>query len=349
VAFGISLFFSQQLRPLHQRSCLAPCLFLRSFRRRSGSFGSIPCRRTRLQRIRLGKPSGSNSQHVFNALQTICRPGTSSITSRTSPTSRRGARCLRGLFGSCDVLYLSPAAESSSASGSTTVSSGSRAYAGETSRQGGTVHAGTPQSTEHVGSRPTAGRGSTMRDADCLAFWGCLRLGALIPKREEKKRQCLRLQNLEVRGTSIIATVHISKTIQFGERQHRIEVPAQSDQLLCPLRALTRWISALQRPSSQTPIVRAVHDQSYNAVSFAIPDPGESHRPFNQPSLGSLVPSGLRSSGIRSQCANMASDASRRLEDSGSGHVVCRGRAHSKPTGRPVEPRPVREGWFPPD
>jgi hypothetical protein len=74
---------------------------------------------------------------------------------------------LRGLFGSCDVLYLSPAAESSSASGSTTVSSGSRAYAGETSRQGGTVHAGTPQSTEHVGSQPTAGRGSTMRDADC--------------------------------------------------------------------------------------------------------------------------------------------------------------------------------------
>jgi hypothetical protein len=182
-----------------------------------------------------------------------------------------------------------------------------------------------------------------------LAFWGCLRLGALIPKREEKKRQCLRLQNLEVRGTSIIATVHISKTIQFGERQHRIEVPAQSDQLLCPLESIDALDLRLATPIIPDPIVRAVHDQSYNAVSFAIPDPCESHCPFNQPSLGSLVPSGLRSSGIRSQCANMASDASRRLEDSGSGHVVCRGRAHSKPTGRPVEPRPVREGWFPPD
>jgi hypothetical protein len=58
-----------------------------------------------------------------------------------------------------------------------------------------------------------------------LAFWGCLRLGALIPKRADKLRQALKLQNLEIRGTSIIVTVLISKTIQFGERQHRIEVP----------------------------------------------------------------------------------------------------------------------------
>lgn len=87
-----------------------------------------------------------------------------------------------------------------------------------------------------------------------LAFWGCLRLGALIPKRAEKQRQCLRLQNLEIRGTSIIVTVLISKTIQFGERQHRIEVPAQSDPLLCPLRALTRWISVLQPQSSLIPL-----------------------------------------------------------------------------------------------
>jgi hypothetical protein len=54
--------------------------------------------------------------------------------------------------------------------------------------------------------------------------WGCLRFGALIPKQDEKKRQCLRLQNLDVRGTSIVVTVLIFKTIQFGEQQHRIEV-----------------------------------------------------------------------------------------------------------------------------
>jgi hypothetical protein len=85
-----------------------------------------------------------------------------------------------------------------------------------------------------------------------LAFWGCLRLGALIPKRTEKMHQALRLQSLEIRGTSIIVTVLISKTIQFGERQHRIEVPAQSDPLSCPLRAFLRWTSVLRPQSSQT-------------------------------------------------------------------------------------------------
>jgi hypothetical protein len=84
-----------------------------------------------------------------------------------------------------------------------------------------------------------------------LAFWGCLRLGALIPKRPEKQAQVLQLQNLDIRASSIIVTVLVSKTIQFGERQHRIELPAQSEPLLCPLRALTRWISALRPQSYQ--------------------------------------------------------------------------------------------------
>jgi hypothetical protein len=257
---------------------------------------------------------------------------------------------LRGLFGPCDVLYLSPAAESSSASGSTTVSSGSRAYAGETSRQGGTVHAGTPQSTEHVGSQPTAGRGSTMRDADCDP--GVLGMPSTrCTDSEAGRKEATVSPTSEPRSAWDVHHRHSAhlqdNSVWRKATPHRS--PSAIRSALVPLESIDALDLRLATPIIPDPIVRAVHDQSYNAVSFAIPDPGESHCPFNQPSLGSLVPSGLRSSGIRSQCANMASDASRRLEDSGSGHVVCRGRAHSKPTGRPVEPRPVREGWFPPD
>jgi hypothetical protein len=83
-----------------------------------------------------------------------------------------------------------------------------------------------------------------------LAFWGCLRLGALIPKRAEKQHQVLTLGDLQLLGSSMVVTVRISKTNQFAERLHRIEVPAQSDPFLCPLRAFTRWISILQPRSS---------------------------------------------------------------------------------------------------
>lgn len=85
-----------------------------------------------------------------------------------------------------------------------------------------------------------------------IAFWGCLRLGALIPKRPEKLATVLTLQDMQVRGQSLLITVRVSKTIQFGERQHRIEVPSQQDPELCPFQAFLRWTSVLQRPSSQT-------------------------------------------------------------------------------------------------
>jgi hypothetical protein len=91
----------------------------------------------------------------------------------------------------------------------------------------------------------------TMALIALVAFWGCLRLGALIPKRPEKQGRVLTLGDLEVRGTSLLITVRISKTIQFMERLHRIEVPAQSDPLLCPLRAFNRWTSLLRPQSSQ--------------------------------------------------------------------------------------------------
>jgi hypothetical protein len=85
-----------------------------------------------------------------------------------------------------------------------------------------------------------------------LAFWGCLRLGTIIPKSAEKRQRVLVLGDVQIQGTSLLITVRASKTIQFAERLHRIEVPAQADPLLCPLRAFVRWISTLPRRSSQT-------------------------------------------------------------------------------------------------
>lgn len=82
-----------------------------------------------------------------------------------------------------------------------------------------------------------------------VAFWGCLRLGALAPKRAGGTALCL--GDLSVSGTSLILTLTASKTNQFRERVHRVEVPAQLDPDLCPLRCFTRWISGWQLPSSR--------------------------------------------------------------------------------------------------
>jgi hypothetical protein len=107
------------------------------------------------------------------------------------------------------------------------------------------------KASEYAQQNPTNVEAQTVVLIALVAFWGCLRLGALIPKRPEKQGRVLTLGDLEVRGTSLLITVRVSKTIQFAERLHRIEVPAQSDPLLCPLRAFNRWTSLLRPQSSQ--------------------------------------------------------------------------------------------------
>lgn len=87
-----------------------------------------------------------------------------------------------------------------------------------------------------------------------IAFWGCLRLGALIPKAPEKKLRILTFGDLTLSGSTLLITVRASKTIQYGERVHRIELPSQDDPLLCPLRALRRWTSLWRHLSYQTPL-----------------------------------------------------------------------------------------------
>lgn len=87
-----------------------------------------------------------------------------------------------------------------------------------------------------------------------LAFWGCLRLGSLIPKSLDKVSQILSLGDVEMRDAVLILSVRVSKTIRFAERVHRVELPAQADPLVCPLRAFARWISLLRPRSSRTPL-----------------------------------------------------------------------------------------------
>lgn len=81
-----------------------------------------------------------------------------------------------------------------------------------------------------------------------------MRLGSLIPKVLEKLYKVLTLRDIERSATSLVLSVRLSKTIQFGERVHRVDLPAQADPLLCPLRTSARWISLLRPQSSQTPL-----------------------------------------------------------------------------------------------
>lgn len=85
-----------------------------------------------------------------------------------------------------------------------------------------------------------------------LAFWGCLRLGNLIPKSVANLSRVLSLKDVTVTDRGLVLVIRDSKTIQFHERVHLVEVPAHQDPLLCPLRAFHRWISLLRPQSSQT-------------------------------------------------------------------------------------------------
>ena len=257
---------------------------------------------------------------------------------------------LRGLFGSCDVLYVSSAAEPSSTSGSAAVYAGSSKDIGQASGQGGALHFGAPQSAEYVGAALPSGRGSSVRGHDCDAS-----ILGLSSARSVDSKACRQATT----STAALAprsswdlncrhSAHLKDDpIRRATTPHRSPSAIRSS--LVPLESIDSLDLHLATPILPDAIVRAVHDQSYNAVSFAVPDSSQPHHPIDQSSLGSLVPTGLRSSGIRPQCSHLAGDASWRLEDSGSGHVICRGRAHSESFGRPIQPRLMTEDWFPPD
>lgn len=108
--------------------------------------------------------------------------------------------------------------------------------------------------SRHAMSHPTDPEAQVVAMIALLAFWGCLRLGSLIPKSPDKMASALTFGDVELRNTSLILSVRVSKTIRFAERVHRVEIPAQADPLLCPLRAFARWTLLLQPRSSRMPL-----------------------------------------------------------------------------------------------
>ena len=257
---------------------------------------------------------------------------------------------LRGLFGACDVLYLSAASEPGSTSGSSAVFTRRSTDAGETGGQGRALHAGAPEDSELVGHAPADRCGGPVCNDD--RDTGFLGLSSARSADSETNREdAPGSATSEPRDSWDVHYRHSAhlkdNSIWGATAPHRS--PSSIRSALVPLTSISPMDLRLATPIIPDAIVRAVHDRSYNAVSFAIPDSGESHCPFDHSSVGSLLPTGLRSPGFRSQRADLASDASRRLEDPGGGHVLCRGRAHPKPFGRPLQSRLLTEDWFPPD
>lgn len=101
---------------------------------------------------------------------------------------------------------------------------------------------------------PTNLEAQTVAMVALFAFWGCLRLGNLVPKTPERRSRLVCLSDVRLRENAVILEVRASKTIQFAERVHMVELPAQEDPLLCPRRAFNRWILLSPPRSSQTPL-----------------------------------------------------------------------------------------------
>jgi hypothetical protein len=221
---------------------------------------------------------------------------------------------------------------------------------GKTSEQGRAMHLGTSESTERLGIELSDRRGSTVhgdnRDAGVLGLSSSRRVDS-----EAGRQATTSTEAPESRNPWDVNHRHSAYLKDDPVRQaaapHRSASAIRSS--LVPLESIDPLDLHLATPILPDIIVRAVHDQSYNAVSFAVPDSGQPCCPIDQSSFGSLLPSGLRSSCICSQCAHLASDASWRLEDPGGGHGIRQRRTDPESFGRLVQPRPVTEGWFPPD
>lgn len=202
--------------------------------------------------------------------------------------------------------------------------------------------------SRHALQNPTNVEAQTVALIALVAFWGCLRLGSLIPKRPEKEEQVLTLNNLEVRGTSLLFTVRASKTIQFSERTHCIELPAQSESALVPLTSIQPVDLALATPVLPDHIVRAVHDRSYTALAFAVLGSDQPHFTTVAAAHGPLVSPRVCSTGVHQGSADLASNAPRRLENAGGGNDLCRGRSDPETAWWTVEPHRVTAGDDPP-
>jgi hypothetical protein len=249
---------------------------------------------------------------------------------------------LLGLLGASKVLYTSATPEPSAASGGAAVSSGSGAVAGEEGRQGRAMPARAHSSIEPGGSLVAKGRGAADGGLDC--DFGIL---GLPPARDDHS---------QVGGQ---ATARAG----FGRRSDSGNVPPYHGESLendpvCRALASDRGASSVRpalvpiesiRPmdlaaaTSVLPddIVRAVHDESYHALAFSIPGHCESNCPFIDSAHGSFIQERICPPRLCSRCANLASDAPRRLE-------VARGCNDSESAWWRFNSQPVGVGDDPP-
>lgn len=255
---------------------------------------------------------------------------------------------LSGLFGTCDVLYLASVTESSPTPRSSTVSPWDSQDSRQESRQSGAMHSGAHQAAERMGSEQPPRRGSTNSRTDRdSSFLGMSTTGRSDTEAPREARP-LHPESRAARDFDHCHLAHLEDNpVRRTQAPHRS--PSSIRAALVPLESINPLDLHFATPIIPDSIERAVHDKSYNALSFKVLDTDQQCSATNCPSLRPFISPGLRSSCIRSRSPHMASDASRRLENTGGGHVLCRGCTYSEPIGRPVRPQPVREGWYPPD
>lgn len=259
-------------------------------------------------------------------------------------------KSLHGLLGEGTVLYVSRGTESSAASGSSAVPARGRSHSWQASRESGAVYTAAPSSSKSTRglepSEPRVSNGGTCRSAGVLG----------VPSFGSDHSETIRQDRASVDSRRPSGTRHIppyhgpsleDDSVRGALASHRDSGSVRP--ALVPIKSIHPVDLAFATPVLPDAIVRAVYDQSYTSLAFAVPGACESDCDTNNPAHGALISSGLRSSRLHSRSAYLASHASRRLEDTGSGHVLRRGCTDSESARWTLEPCPVTTGDDPPE
>jgi hypothetical protein len=214
---------------------------------------------------------------------------------------------LRGLFGEGSVLHLSSGSKSGSASRSATVSARRGQDTGKASGQGGAVQPGPSASHQPVRNQQSNEPGSTDSGTDCNgSILGLPQTRSADPKAARKAGTSADAER--PRNARHIPPYHgpslQDHPICGTPASHRSAGAIQS--ALVPLESIQPVDLALATPVLPDHIVRAVHDQSYTAVAFAVPGFDQPHCPSVASAYRSLVSTGLCSPGIYSRDSDLA-------------------------------------------
>ena len=256
---------------------------------------------------------------------------------------------LCGLLGESDLLYFSGSTESSSTSRSATVPERSGQDVGKEGGQGRAVPAGAFEGLDQPRSEQPSRRhepGSGEHRSDSI-------LGLLSSRRADPEagRQAEGSADARRRGGPRYVPPYHGPSLQDQPVRGALAQNRGASAVrpsLVPLESLHTMDVEFATPIIPDHIVHAIHDQSYTTVSFEVPRNGQPHRPSSGPADRTLLSTGVRPSGLPSRHPNLASDAPWRLEDTGSSHVVRRGRPDPESAWWAVEPQPMKPGVDPP-